>query len=228
MINVLIVNKNTNYCIKLLNNLCNKNSEIRIANIANSFEDMYNFTSITAFDVILLDLNLLLNANSDKYIDNFMKKYKKSIIILYNKIDIVQKYSKFNYISKYNFDVILKKLLKVATKKREGKIIKNKIQKELEYLGYKPSHFGTKYLLEIIYMMYSNDLDGSLEGIMYPRIGSLHNKSANTIKCNIVNATALMYCECPEQKFIKYFGKYTSARFGPKTVIYAILNKLSS
>ena len=118
MINVLIVNKNTNYCIKLLNNLCNKNSEIRIANIANSFEDMYNFTNITAFDVILLDLNLLLNANSDKYIDNFMKKYKKSIIILYNKIDIVQKYSKFNYISKYNFDDILKKLLKVATKKR--------------------------------------------------------------------------------------------------------------
>ena len=82
MVNVLIVSKSNSYCVKLLNNLCNNNSEIRITNIVNSIEDMYKITSISTFDIILIDFNLLLYSKLDKGLDNFMKKYKKSIIIL--------------------------------------------------------------------------------------------------------------------------------------------------
>ena len=228
MVNVLIVSKSNSYCVKLLNNLCNNNSEIRITNIVNSIEDMYKITSISTFDIILIDFNLLLYSKLDKGLDNFMKKYKKSIIILNTKNEIITNYSNSNYIIKTNFNEISKKILKISSKKTQNKIIKKKIKKELEYLGYKPSHLGTIYLSEIIFMMYSSQFEGSLQKIIYPRIGKLHKKSTNTIKCNVINATALMYCECPEEKFMNYFGKFTSARFGPKTVIYTILNKLSS
>ena len=228
MINVLIVSKNNSYSIKLLNNLCKENVDIRVANISNSIDNMYKFTSVKPFDVILIDLPLLLSNTMDIFLENFVKKYKKSIILLNDKSELLNNYSNLNYIYKNDFEKIVNKILKIYAYKTQSELIKNKIKKELNYLGYKPNHFGTKYLLEVIYIMHSNNLEGNLAKIIYPHIAKLHKKSANTIKCNIVNATALMYCECPEDKFNNYFGKYTLSRFGPKTVIYTILNKLSS
>ena len=227
MINVLIVNKSNSYGVKLLNSISKKNTEIRITNIVNSIEEMYKFTSTSEFDIILIDSNLLVTATLDKYLDDFMKKHKKSIIILHNENNLIKKYGKFKCVDRFNFDEVLKKILKVASLKTEYQIIRNKIQKELNYLGYKTSHVGTSYLLEAIYTVFSTNFDGSLEGQIYPSIAQKYNKKTNTIKCNIVNATASMFCECSDEKIVNYFGKYNYIKPGPKIVIYTIINKIS-
>lgn len=108
--------------------------------------------------------------------------------------------------------------------------IKNYIRKELGYLGYNPKYYGTQYIMEAIYILYNRskniDYDSNLIKSVYPVIAKKYNKDAFNIKCNIVNATDMMVCECEEEKLIEYLGYYYFVKPGPKKIIETVLNKL--
>lgn len=226
MINVFIINKNIDYSVKLLNSFSNSHSNIRIANISNSIEDLYDLISNNNFDIILLDFKLLSDTKLDSCTQNFIEKHKKVIIILFDNIKQMSQYAGYIGVLKDNFNDLLNKILKICSKKPESKIIKNRIKRELEYLGYNPNHLGTNYIAEIIYIVYCTNFEGSLEKQIYPYVAKTHHKTVNTIKCNVINATSLMVCECPEDKLLDYLGKYSYLKPGPKTIIYTIINKL--
>lgn len=226
MINVFIIDKNIDYSVKLLNSFSNSNSNVRIANISNSMEDLYDLISNNNFDIILLDYKLLSDSSLDECTQNFIEKHKKVIIIMFDNIKQMNKNSEYIGVLKNNFNDLLNKILEICSKKPESKIIKNRIKRELEYLGYNPNHLGTNYIAEIIYIVYCTNFEGSLEKKIYPYVAKSHNKTVNTIKCNIINATTLMFCECPEERLLTYLGKYSYLKPGPKTIIYTIINKL--
>ena len=54
MINIFIIDKNVEYSVKLLNSFSNSNSNVRIANIANSVEEIYNLINNFKIGLTLL------------------------------------------------------------------------------------------------------------------------------------------------------------------------------
>ena len=108
------------------------------------------------------------------------------------------------------------------------KNIKNKIKQELEYIGYNLLHLGTKYLIETIYILHTLEeyYDDNLEKDIYPIVASKYGKTMNNIKCNIRNATELMYYDNKEEKIMKYFKFAVSRKPKTKDVISIVLNKL--
>ena len=107
------------------------------------------------------------------------------------------------------------------------KIMRN-IKKELNYLGYISKYCGTKYLEEVIYILYNNENINNLQKEVYPIIASKYNKSVNTIKCNIITATSIMIDDCEERKLLKYLGYYEFSRPGPKQIAESVISKLRS
>ena len=108
-------------------------------------------------------------------------------------------------------------------------IVIKAIKDELKYLGYNPKYYGTKYLIDVIYILFkSNDeyYDDNLKKTVYPIIAKKYKRSVLNIKCNIINATDIMVYECEEKKLIQYLGYYEYVKPGPKKIIEAILNKL--
>lgn len=224
MVNILIVEQDANYCIKLLNDISKRDSNIRTSCIANNLDDMYKHITTYPFDVILLDFNLLISKEMNEATKDFIRNNKKSIIIL---SETLQKSLNFFFVLKNDIDSLINKILEISANKIDNIILKNKINAELQYLGYNPTHIGTSYISEIIYIIYHTNYDDSLEGHIYPYMAEKYNKTVNTIKCNIINATNLMVCECEENKLLRYLGKCDFFKPGPKTIIYAIINKIS-
>lgn len=69
----------------------------------------------------------------------------------------------------------------VLNKKSRKSSIKNKgvmdyIKEELNYLGYNPKYYGTKYLEEVIYILYNNENINNLQKEVYPIIARKYNK----------------------------------------------------
>ena len=89
-------------------------------------------------------------------------------------------------------------------------IVIKAIKDELKYLGYNPKYYGTKYLIDVIYILFkSNDeyYDDNLKKTVYPIIAKKYKRSVLNIKCNIINATDIMVYECEEKKLIQNFPK---------------------
>ena len=242
MINVLIAEKDMNYCRKLINQINIKNPNLRICAIANNIKEIIHAIVNQQIDILIINLELLdcKKIKIENYIDK--RKYKKSIILLSNKKigenDIGFNVYVYDYILKSD-DIVddCKSINNMITTKinflindngiEEDKI-KEKIKKELQYLGYNLSYNGTKYLIEAIYLLYTsnNYYDDNLERDIYPIIAKKYGKTINAIKCNIINATNSMYYDCEENKLSNYLYNYQYCKPGPKRVIYAILNKI--
>ena len=225
MINILIIEDDINYCQKIINNLNQTNNNIRVFAILTDIDDIINTLSKGKIDIILLDIDL---ANK---VYKQIKKYEKSIVLMLNIYYPKNKIKEFSNIFEYfyknaSIQEINNKIKKIIDLKSNN--IKTEIQKELYYLGYNPKYNGTKYLIEAIYILYTkgNYIDDNLEKEIYPIIAKKHYKSINNIKCNIINATDTMVCECEENKLVEYLGFYNYSKPGPKKIIGTVLNKL--
>ena len=228
MINILIADRNINYSVKLLNNICTKNSNIRITNITRSLEDMYKLINTSYFDIILIDFKLLSSTNVDETLTSFMKTYQQSIILLKSTTTKTRKFSQFTFAMKDDFNNLFKTILELTYLNDVSKSIRDKIKEELCYLGYSYNIIGTTYLTDIIYLIYCTEFEGSLNQSIYPYIAEKYNKAINTIKCDIIHATRLMFDECPKERLMNYLGKCTYYKPGPKTIIYTVINKISA
>ena len=107
-------------------------------------------------------------------------------------------------------------------------ILKNKIIKELLYLGYDMSHKGTEYLADCINYVVTNNYKyfENLEKEIYPIIAQKYNANVRNIKSNIIRANNEMYCECEVEKLKNYFNFSKDHKPKIKVVIKTILNKI--
>lgn len=234
MLNLLIIDKNVNHSMKLLNEF-SKNNEIKVYNVTNTLLDGIKLLNTGIIDITIINLDCTINeiTNSFKLISkSYVEKYKKSMIVLSNDAsqlgssDFVHSFLKDTEdISKIYIktcEIVENKFYKI----NEFDLLA-KINKELEYIGYNMSYTGTKYLSECIALIYSNhDYSENLNKNIYPVIAKKYNKTVNNVKCSITCATTSMFYDCDETRLKNYFNFYTIIKPKPKVVIYTILNKI--
>lgn len=107
--------------------------------------------------------------------------------------------------------------------------LRNKIIKELIYLGYDFSYIGTRYLIKTIEYIVANPDKylKNLENYIYLELAKSNNTSIHNVKCNINRATTMMYAACEVNKLKKYFGFSNDVKPKVKTVINTVVNKVS-
>lgn len=223
MINILIVIEDINYSKIMLNVLNKLNNNIRFCAISSNVEETSIALKNHNIDIILLDSKL------DKKIRCILKDKKFSIFLFKTKKYDV-KYFDMNHKILTISELLAKFNESNRLKDMQEQLQKEKIQKELEYLGYNPGYNGTKYLVESIYILsnMTDDMneDYNLERDIYPIVAKKYHKTVHNVKCNIINSTDNMVYDCLEEKLNKYLGFYTYSKPGPKKIIYAIINKL--
>ena len=235
MLNLLIIDPNINNSKHLLNYLSQNNYQVRVHSIANNLQEGLQILNMGIIDITLINTNTdpqSIVQNLHTISDIYYEKYKKSVILISN--NIVSNFSDiyvYDIISpNENINTILSKINELAKNKAlqlNRTILMNKINKELEYIGYNLSYNGTKYLSECIALIYSTS--GCCENLnknVYPIIAKKYQKTINNIKCKITSATNSMFYECDENRLKNYFQFYTISRPKPKLVIYTILNKI--
>ncbi len=164
------------------------------------------------------------------------RAYEKSVIII--STDTVEKLKCINNPLVFccvnrtedfsNIYMKVKKLIQVKENRKQIGKIKQRILREITYLGYNISYKGTNYLVECIELIMSNkerDFSNLKENV-YPIIAKRNNTTIHNIKCNINKATEQMYCECDREVLKKYFGFNDDIKPTVKTVIYTIFNKI--
>lgn len=244
MINVLVVAKSITCWKDLINNVISQNEELKVVGIASTKKEITKTFSKIHIDIILLNeknlnLNKILKSNSIK---KNISPY--SIIIVSDEFIDKDKFnSKYIYeCVKYkenNFKDIIYTTNALANIKTNPKlinceetivedVIKGKIKNELKYLGYNPSYIGTKYLIDVIYILYCSDnyYNNNLEKDVYPILARKYNRSINNIKCNIINSTNSMYYDGEEERLMNYLKEFSLPKPGPKKIILAILENL--
>lgn len=240
MINLLIVENNAEQSKNIVNYISKICPDIRIFGIAYDDNDALEILSTDRVDAILIDLNLpgLGSYNVLNYIaEKRILKFLNSIIVLGGNNMPMTKLFNNKYIhcclkKPISLDQISEKLKFLADLKMSESdefIIKEKIRNQLEHLSYNFSYHGSKYLLDAIYLLYKNKdkFFDNLTRDIYPVLAEKHNKTANTIKCDITQATKVMFYDCSEKTIKEYFYYAKLARPTVKEVMFTVLNKIS-
>lgn len=238
MINVVLVGENLNCFKELINNINIINQNIRICGISNDTKEINYLTSKQYIDFFIVDFDLynnnkllkqwLVNKNNIVYILNASDK-KDTITKDYSCVIIDENIK--CAIEQINLLIIEKIALQGNNKNiHEEKIIRAKIIQEVNKIGYSFSHLGTQYIIECIYILYimKNYIVDNLERNVYPIVAKKFGNTSHNIKCNIRNATDLMYLNNKEEELKKYFGVENIESFKSKKIIRAILNKINN
>lgn len=239
MINVLIADDNLDYATSLMNYINLKNESIRVCNIINDGNNVINFlNNYNNIDVVLLDYKMPSYNGKEilKRINNKIK-YKKSFIIISGEFNEAR-----NLYDNEMVYTVMNKLIGIPTITstineliihKENENLENnrkqKVLKELLYLGYDISHKGTSYLIEVINYIQNNpnkNLD-NLNRDVYPIIARHHNVNVHNIKCYITRETNEMYLKCNNKRLQNYFSYAEDTKPNVKTVIYTIINKIA-
>ena len=236
MINILFIGKNIKYYKKLINELAIRNQNFRLCSFTNSIKEIIHILNSIELDFVLINLPL---TDLQKLLQKReIKKLLNKIILLTDK-DFYNFNNSINHIIKktnilddvISINSILRSHYKINSFRKNRiseRLIKEKISNELSILGYNIKHLGSKYLIEVIYILYSakDYYDNNLERDIYPIVAKKYGKSVNNIKCNIRNSTDNMYYSNKEEVIKKYLDAYYINSPQPKKVIFAILEKL--
>lgn len=240
MVNVLIADDNIYYA-KILMDSLNDIRNIKICNIALNGQEVIDILKKedNNIDVILLDLIMPIYSGID--ILDFLErkqveKYKKSIIIVSGDMELMIKVRNnpfiYSYISKSSdfmkIYTIIKELAKLKEEEKQIKTMKERILKEIQYLGYDIRYKGTNYLKECIEFIQSikKVSINNLKEEVYPVIAKRNNTTVHNVKCNINKATEQMYYDCDREILQRYFLFNDDTKPTVKTVINMICSKL--
>lgn len=236
MIEILVIDDNLCFVKTLINNT----KKVKISGIATTYKEAIENINNKNFDLILLDLNLIESNGIEvlQYLENIgNRKYLNSIIVISSYPDMILKIrgNPFVYTSINKIEIFdrLEEILSIYSilnnKEIYNDLIKSKITKELEYLGYNLSYVGSAYLHDIIYIIIKQNLSTNfnLKKDIYPFLYEKYKKSYNNIKSNINKATEIMYYECDENRLKEYFNVSSIIeKPKPKYVIAYIVKKI--
>lgn len=241
MINILIADDNIYYARALMNTINNQMDEVaKVSHIAIDGQETINILNNNNIDIVLLDLEMPIYNGIDilNYLEKEDKeKYKNSIIVISAESELIAKLKNQEYIyciinKLTSISSVIKIISELVNQKNEIKkelLIKIQVIKELQYLNYNLSHKGTKYLIDIILLLYDkyNHYDNlNFEEIVYPAISIKYGKSISTIKSNINKSNDFMYKVCKRDKLKEYFKFQDDTKPTVKIVVYTIVNKI--
>lgn len=107
------------------------------------------------------------------------------------------------------------------------KTLRTRIKEELKSLKYNYSYKGTKYLEESIYLLYKKGYEkDNLSKDIYPIIAKKYNAKIQTVKCDIIQASAISYYECEQEKMEEYFGLELNSKPKTKDIMFAVMRNL--
>ncbi len=241
MVNILVADDNIYYAKILVNYIMSKNDGVRVVNISTNGKEVIENLKTRKVDILILDLKMpeisgiqlldkiqILNLDVSIIItsgDNILKRHiinNKKVEGYINKLEGLERVSQ-----KIN-EIVEKK-----NNKANSDLIKNKVLEELLELGYNIKYNGTKYLTEVISLVYEkydqNNINGdiiNLEQYFYKKVANKYSKNVKNIKVNIVNATESMYMECERNKLQQYFCFSYDHKPTTKVVIDTVLSKI--
>ena len=162
--------------------------------------------------------------NNPKDLKNIIVYNKNSLIGSINKIDV-----NYNIAKDLNeLQLILEKNIKEKTLEKRNNEIEKKVTEELIKLNYDFKYCGTYYMKEIIINIYNNKyaFEGNFEKNVFPTLAVRHNKSANTIYCDIKYATKNMLEKNSQKYLINYFNYsyYTKPKI--QEIVFNVLNNI--
>lgn len=233
MLEMLVIENNHDYAKEKINYVISKFSEIRLNNIATTYNEVLTILNNKHIDIILMCIKSI-NYEIKKIIELFYKdkmyQYTNSIIILSK-----QKIKIFNtYINTINKLEILsnkiENIIKVHNYKSSNiQSLNLKIHQELNYLNFNFSYKGTQYLSEVIYIIISRGKfeDFELKNDVYSILSKKYNKSYSNIKFNINYAIENMYYECNEKKLSQYLRYKVTHKPRTKDIICSIIKNLN-
>ena len=106
--------------------------------------------------------------------------------------------------------------------------LKKVISQKLFSIRYDMKYKGTKYLIESIYIAKVTgyyDLD-KVEKIIYTEVAKNYNTTVHNVKCNIINATDIMFYSCEEEKLKEFLNTQELYKPGPKAIISEVLKMI--
>lgn len=212
--NLLLLDKNFDYCKTLMNSMSALNDEVRISFIANSLNDLsYAYNA----DVILADYS---------FYDTGIEVRFSNCKIIYLSDDPSNELA----IPKDNIDYIIKSIERKSSNLSEP-YIENLLYSEMISLGYDLSLLGTKCILEALKIMYYSDnalLHKSLVNDIYPKIAEKFGLSVSVVKGNMNYATSKMLESIDKEYLMQYFDYNFTGKVGVKSILHQIIKKLKS
>ncbi len=221
MLDILLVEEKIDDSVRLLNKVSNLSPEIRIAKIIDNKKELIENLSNNA--ILIIDYKIFKKLLRNEFLR--IRNYMKYVVIIYDKtVDVSTNIKHCLYVDKKDVISFFMNLIRNIDEN-----VKDVIRKELQYLGYNLSYYGTKYLIDCIYYAYKEGefFDGNLTRKIYPIVAKKYSKTCNNIKCNITRATDMMFYECEETKLLKYLKFQVISKPGTKLIIEAILNKIN-
>lgn len=221
MINVLIIEKNFQYSAKIINQINKVNKYIRICGVVTTLDLINKYIQNFEIDIILIDIDFF-----KEIYQVLFNNYNNSIILISSNKKLLTQNHSLYFCNISNINDEINNIINSKNNNLNHTQLKNIIQKELTYLGYKPTLKGTKYLLETIYLLLTleNYLDNNLSRDIYPLVAQKFNTTSVNVKYNIRNATLDMYYNCTEDKLSQYLGYKLLYNPNTKDIIDAIVN----
>lgn len=222
MYNILLIDEDLIYGSNLISSLSNYNNDIRFSAFIFNKNEIVNAVKKYCYDIILINNNLMLEYYSE------LEEYKNMIILLMDNKSYLKDNKILHILKSESIKQLNNMILKlVVENSSNSNVIKSVINMELKYLGYNFNYYGTKYLCDAIYILFNDkEYNDNLKKDVYPIIAKKYNRTVQNVKCNIINATDIMICECEEKRLINYFGYCDYVKPSPKKVIQVILRKL--
>ena len=205
MINIIIISNNIEYAVDLFNFIQLKRKNIKICGIVKNKSELKSILDIqSGIDIYILDSN---------YDIKIKEKNLRNVLTINNHSNMLE---------------VLKNLNLKINNIKNRKIIREKIIKEIIYLGYEISHKGTQFLVDTIEYIIIENIDdiNSLEHNMYPTIAKKNNKTVHNITCSIARETRKMKQSCNIKNLDEYFLIDDDTKINVKNVIYTIIRKI--
>lgn len=244
MFNVLIADDNINYAKVLINYLMKNNKDLRLIGISTNGQEVIEMITNYNIDIVILDLKMpkVSGLQVLKILKNKKCLYKPQILVVsgdehYLK-QIIGNDLVYAFLTKScNLEKINEKISEMIQDYNYHYVLQNKkkiILNELLYLGFNIKHVGTRYLSEVIEMMYEQNYlnreargyTDNLERYFYKQLARKYLKIVQNIKANINKATNAMYNECEQRRLLDYFSFAYDCKPTPKIVVNTILLKL--
>lgn len=240
MQNLMICDDNVNYIKDIINSISSNNiSNLKLYNLSTQIDNsVYEIITRKEVDIIVINIEKFGLEIVKHIYENNIEIYKKSIILLYNNLELVKdiynpKYNKYIYkcIKLSSFEKLIYLLHSITDDKEDCTddcIINNKIERELRKLNFNFSLKGTRYLIESINIIYKNDLyNFNLTKDVFSVLSKKYCKSINTIKCDITQANNNMCEKCDKWMMMSYFGYFEDYYTpGPKDVMTNVFENI--
>lgn len=239
MINLLIADDNISYAINLMNYIHEKNENVKVCSIAKNGKEALELLNMEDdIDIVLLDYKMPIYTGK-QVLEQILnkRKYRESVIMISEDSQLFNKIKDNEMIysvtcKAVGMEIIIRKINEIVNYKSSIKmmeLLKNRIIKELLYLGYDISQKGTRYLIEVIEYVAINsnqELEG-LEKNVYPKIAMKYGESVHNIKCRINNSTTSMYYNCKIEKLKNYFHFDIDTKPKIRTIINTVINNIN-